>query len=159
MVCPENSTPGRLVHEIPWGQWEGDGIEKSAAGRVTRYTAARSAAEVFLRMGGMQVVALTCHPQTELTATSTHQPLRGPARSARGLGVHEKTQGHILERLPPVCDPSVRRCHSCHLRNALRFGLFNQGPAIDQAEVSGKILSRLGLWPAHAHGPPETAAT
>jgi hypothetical protein len=54
MVCPENSTPGRLVHEIPWGQWEGGGIEKSAAGQVTQYAAAQSAAEVLLRKSGMR---------------------------------------------------------------------------------------------------------
>jgi len=91
------------------------------------------------------VFALACHPHTELTATRTHRPLRGPARGERALGAHEKTQGHILERLPRVCDPSVRRCHLCHLRNALRFGLFNQGPAIDQPAVIEKILNHPDL--------------
>jgi len=28
----------------------------------------------------------------------------------------------------------------------------------DQPEVIEKILTHLGLWPAHAHGPPEDAA-
>jgi hypothetical protein len=29
---------------------------------------------------------------------------------------------------------------------------------IDQPAVIEKILTRLGLWPADAHGPPEAAA-
>jgi hypothetical protein len=63
----------------------------------------------------------------------------------------------FFSRLGPARKISGRG-HFRHLRNALRFGLCNQGPAIDQPAVIEKVLTHLGLWPAHAHTPAESLA-